>query len=102
MKKDKEDPSVEVNDNNEKPSKCALPLLLLINLLLITAILFVSALWYYSREHSDMNMIPSPDKDRSISVPTEAPGEKHKKLQPEEYISSQIDKVKVYIYILLC
>lgn len=100
MEKYNHEECVEVNDNNVKQfkcitqSKCVLPLTLslLINLCLIIAILVVSALWAYNREHNDMHMIPSPNKNRSISVPTEAPGEKPKNLLPEEYISSQIEK----------
>ena len=97
METDKHDvvESVEANDNicNVKQPKCVLPLQLLINLFLIIAILFVSALWANNRKHNNMDMIPSPYGNRSISVPTEAPGEKPKKLQPEEYMSLQIEKV---------
>lgn len=99
---------IDVSDNDVKQfkcipqSQCVLPLTLslLINLCLIIAILFVSVLWAFNRGLNDMHMIPSPNKDRSISVPTEAPGEKPKNLLPEEYISSQIEKVSYYIYFI--
>ena len=108
MDKYNHEESGDVSDNNVKQfkcipqSQCVLPLTLslLINLCLIIAILFVSALWAYNRELNDMHMIPSPNKNRSISVPTEAPGEKPKNLLPEEYFSSQIEKVSYYIYFI--
>jgi hypothetical protein len=103
MEKEKynENDFIDVSDKRVKQFKCVLPLTLslLINLCLIIAILFVSVLWAYNRELNDMHMIPSPNKNRSISVPTEAPGEKPKKLLPEEYISSQIEKVIIKGYV---
>lgn len=75
--------------------------LLVLNICFIIAIFIVAVMWYATRSKPLTDMMPAPNKDRSICIGFNEDKSCRGRELPENYIADQVDKV-CYFVLLMC
>lgn len=82
-----------VGDDSDRPMQVVQIICLVVNVVFVIAIFVVAVLWSVARQNPLTDMMPAPNKDRSICVQyNEGGGSCVRKEMPETYIEEQMNK----------